>query len=223
MENPEFDTRVDNCEDYDLLINALANGFVPVFRNEGLVYYRQHDQSVRTNQQRQFLVDGIMHHRVYNLLDRYRHFPENHRTEGIFAFIAGIFKTVLNLAGTNPEIASDLLELGLPLLDESLDRASQKKSEWSFPLKLYCFKILCFLNTPQMSGQLHANEYERKLVSIVRTTSGRKSVDKIALNLMLEGIIGRNLYLLQRLFLIYLTPQIPVESLFPLFQDLKRS
>ena len=90
-----FDTSLRAVEDYDYWLRCLAHGGKTVINPQGLVYYRQHEQSMSKNNQRQLLHEAILRGRVEQLLSTNTLFAKGMKPQGWVAHATRCF----NLSG----------------------------------------------------------------------------------------------------------------------------
>jgi glycosyltransferase involved in cell wall biosynthesis len=142
-----FDSEVDNCEDYDILLRSLALGFIPHYISSCKVFYRRHKKSVTTNLFRQYLTDVEMHRKLDTLIDKL-HIPQERRTICHIAFAAGTLKTAKRLSTHHPRISTELMQMAHRHLFNAREENKSRKIKWILPLRFFCLTILSFLSLP---------------------------------------------------------------------------
>lgn len=136
-----FDSEVDNCEDYDILLRSLAIGFIPYYTPSCKVFYRRHNKSVTASFLRQYLTDVKMNRKLDTLIDGLP-VPRERRTICHIAFASGALKTAERLRSQHPEISTELMEMAYRHLLNARNEKKFGKIKWILPLRIFCLKIL---------------------------------------------------------------------------------
>lgn len=142
-----FDSKVDNCEDYDILLRSLALGFIPHYTPSCRVFYRRHKKSVTTNLLRQYLTDVKMHRKLDTLINDLP-IPQERRIICHIAFAAGALKTAIRLSTHHPGISTELMEMAHRHLLNAREENISGKMKWILPLRFFCLTILSSLSLP---------------------------------------------------------------------------
>jgi len=185
-----FDSTVDNCEDYDLLLRAAAKGFIPHYAPNGTVYYRRHLKSITANSTRQFNTDAVLHRRLSNLFDQYQNFPANNKFLGFLAFSAGAILTASRLYDHKKEDAIDLIELAQMRINDAKEIALSKQYEWDIFTNLFYFRIMSCLAYPCFRGSTFKASITESLQEILAASNAAVSKPYLVANALRSALIG---------------------------------
>lgn len=182
-----FDSSVDNCEDYDFVLRAAFNGYTPHFTDSSVVYYRRHKKSVTAFASRQYLTDFAMHKKLSVYLEQFNDFPQGHRVEGLFAFAAGAVKTAERLWRYHPEKSCELLQLVLKKIESAKRMVDLKMVEWNFPMKVYSLKLISAIVSPDIVDIPSANAIKKNFFEILRIINAPQSINHLIASIFLSS------------------------------------
>jgi hypothetical protein len=143
-----FDTEVDNCEDYDILLRSLAAGYIPYYTPSCKVFYRRHNKNITSNSLRQHLTDVKMHRRLDKLIDTLPT-PRDRRLICHIAFAAGALKTAERIRRQYPATSKEMMEMSYRHLLVASNDQKLRRIKYTLPLRIF---ILMILSSPFLSS-----------------------------------------------------------------------
>ena len=109
-----FDVSLRAVEDYDFWLKCLAHGSQIVINDKGLVFYRQHGQSMSNlKHQQQLIHEYLIRERVERLLKENDNFAAGVKTNGWLAHASRCFDLAISLMDIDAEKTASVMNAGI--------------------------------------------------------------------------------------------------------------